>query len=171
MKGKCLIFIVSTSGNFESRGNARKRVHSCRVMFQRVFPRAAAEARLWSLGPCHTLRDLSITTCTSSAFRTASPGGRTHGDTSGPPGVVTSNLSAGWCPSFLQHAHGRVWRKVVTLGRSTPSASWGRFRGATNRDSRQTSSVLAGLGQCEEETKPVGGDRTGRGYLTSGDRL
>ena len=99
------------------------------------------------------------------------PGSRTHGDTSGPPGVVTSNLSAGWCPSFLQHAHGRVWRKVVTLGRSTPSASWGRFRGATNRDSRQTSSVLAGLGQCEEETKPVGGDRTGRGYLTSGDRL
>ena len=69
-----LIFIVSTSGNFESRGNTRKRVHSYRVMFQRVFPGAAAEAGLWSPGPCHNLRDLSITNCSNLAFRTPSPG-------------------------------------------------------------------------------------------------
>lgn len=83
-------------------------------------------------GPA-TLRDLSILPCTELCLQENPPAREPHPWlTSGPPGVVTSNLSAGLCPSFLQHAHGRVW-KAVTFGRSTPSAYVGRSGWGLNR--------------------------------------
>ena len=51
-------------------GVTLEREYSRRVMFQRVFPGPAAEAGLWSPGPCHTL---SIPSRTGSAFRAPSP--------------------------------------------------------------------------------------------------
>lgn len=64
-EGDVSYFYSQHSDNFESRGNTRERIHSLRVMFQRVLPGAAAEAGLWSPGPCHTLGDLSIPSCTA----------------------------------------------------------------------------------------------------------